>query len=155
MIRSALFTLSLAILTTLSACSPPAAGPGEGLLSHFEGAQYRGKWVVINYWAQWCKPCIKEIPELNELARKDPGIVVLGVNFDGALGAELDQQVETLGIGFPLILEDPAAVLGTDRPHALPTTLILDPEGELVETLMGPQTLESLLAVIERGEGKG
>jgi len=47
----------------------------------FHSADYRGQWVVINYWAEWCKPCIKEIPELNGLDRRE-GYRVLGANFD-------------------------------------------------------------------------
>ena len=104
-----------------------------------------GTWRVINYWAQWCKPCIKEIPELNELAHKHPEITVLGVNYDGATGEQLAQQVAELGITFTNLATDPAAELGMDRPRVLPTTVILTPTGELSTTLVGPQTLASLL----------
>ena len=48
--------------------------------------ELRGQWVVINYWAQWCKPCIEEIPELNALDQKYEQVTVLGVNYDGAIG---------------------------------------------------------------------
>ena len=104
-----------------------------------------GTWRVINYWAQWCKPCIKEIPELNELAHKHPEITVLGVNYDGATGEQLAQQVAELGIAFTNLATDPAAELGMERPRVLPTTVILTPTGELSATLVGPQTLASLL----------
>jgi thiol-disulfide isomerase/thioredoxin len=104
-----------------------------------------GTWRVINYWAQWCKPCIKEIPELNELAHKHPEITVLGVNYDGATGEQLAQQVAELGITFTNLATDPAAELGMERPRVLPTTVILTPTGELSTTLVGPQTLASLL----------
>ena len=104
-----------------------------------------GTWRVINYWAQWCKPCIKEIPELNELAREHPEITVLGVNYDGATGEQLAQQVAELGITFTNLATDPAAELGMERPRVLPTTVILTPTGELSTTLVGPQTLASLL----------
>jgi len=104
-----------------------------------------GTWRVINYWAQWCKPCIKEIPELNELAREHPDITVLGVNYDGAIGETLAQQVAELGIAFTNLDTDPAAELGMERPRVLPTTVILTPTGELSATLVGPQTLASLL----------
>jgi len=104
-----------------------------------------GTWRVINYWAQWCKPCITEIPELNELAREHPDITVLGVNYDGAIGETLAQQVAELGIAFTNLDTDPAAELGMERPRVLPTTVILTPTGELSATLVGPQTLASLL----------
>lgn len=104
----------------------------------------RGQWVLINYWAQWCNPCIEEIPELNELNSKHRDVTVLGVNFDGAQGEELAQQVRQLGLQFASLERDPAAELGVPRPVVLPSTLILDPAGNLVTTLVGPQTLESL-----------
>jgi thiol-disulfide isomerase/thioredoxin len=93
-----------------------------------------GHWVIVNYWAEWCKPCIKEIPELNHLARDHPEIRVLGVNFDGATGEDLDRQVAALGIDFPVLPQDPAAELGTPRPVVLPTTLVLNPAGEVAAT---------------------
>ena len=113
-------------------------------------ANLQGQWVVINYWAKWCKPCIKEIPELNELDQRYAQVTVLGVNYDGATGEELDSQVEQLGIEFAILPEDPAGTLGVDRPVVLPTTLILAPSGELSQTLIGPQTLASLAAAAEQ-----
>jgi hypothetical protein len=79
---------------------------------------------------------------------------VLGVNFDGASGAELAQQLQQLAIRFPTLDADPAAQLGLARPVVLPTTLVLDPSGKLRETLVGPQTLQSLrLATVDRIDG--
>ena len=109
---------------------------------------YRGQWVVINYWAKWCKPCIREIPELNELNQKRSDLTVLGVNYDGTTGEELALQIKDLAIRFPMLLEDPATVLNTSRPVVLPTTLIVSPKGILEQTLVGPQTLESIGAAV-------
>jgi len=130
----AMFTLVLA------GCG--SKGPADGNL---QLDTLRGQWVVINYWAIWCKPCIQEIPELNHLDKLQ-GVSVLGVNYDGVAGEELRQQVDKLGISFPVLTTDPATQLGIERPVVLPTTLILDPEGQLRETLVGPQTLQSLSA---------
>ena len=107
----------------------------------------RGQWLLVNYWAEWCKPCIEEIPELNELDHARTDVSVLGVNFEGATGAELAGKEERLGIAFPTI-EDPAAELGIDRPAVLPTTLLVNPQGELVDTLIGPQTTATLQEAI-------
>lgn len=132
--------LPILLSLALVACSPSQDSRDDGLRLD----ELRGQWVVINYWATWCKPCIQEIPELNALARQYPGVTVLGVNFDGSRGEELARQVGELGIEFATLEEDPAAALGTDRPSVLPTTLVLGPDGELRATLVGPQTLESL-----------
>lgn len=121
-----------------------ACGGGNGAADPIDLDQLRGQWVVINYWAQWCKPCIKEIPELNKLDRQYQQVTVLGVNYDGVSGQELEQQLARLGITFATLGADPAGQLGVPRPVVLPTTLILGPDGQLSATLMGPQTLESL-----------
>ena len=138
----------LSLVLLLTACSP-AAPPGNSLPLD----ELRGQWVVINYWAIWCKPCAEEIPQLNAVDEL-PGVTVLGVNFDGASGAELAQQLQQLAIRFPTLDIDPAAQLGFARPVVLPTTLVLDPSGKLSETLVGPQTLQSLrMATVDRTGG--
>lgn len=136
----------IAALTALllTACTDPGQTLPDNLLPSLDKNSYKGQWVVVNYWAKWCKPCIKEIPELNALDRKYDQVAVLGVNFDAARGDELQAQISQLGIEFPIILEEPSSVLGTQMPRVLPTTLILDPDGNLVATLVGPQDLESL-----------
>ncbi len=130
----------VALVAVLAACG----GDEKPAAKSLDLEALQGQWVVVNYWAKWCKPCIKEIPELNALDRKYPQVAVFGVNYDGASGEELAQQVDELGIAFPTLPQDPAAELGTERPMVLPTTLVLDPAGLLVHTLVGPQTLESL-----------
>ncbi len=140
--------LYLVLTLALTACSGDPA-PRDEL------SELRGHWTVINYWAEWCKPCIKEIPELNELAREYPDLAVVGVNFDGAVDEELANQISQLGIAFPVLAEDPAARLGIPRPAVLPTTLILDPQGKLAHTLVGPQTLESLVQAVGQSTDGG
>ena len=110
----------------------------------------RGQWVLVNYWAIWCKPCIQEHPELNELDHSRSNVTVLGVNYDNLAGDELQSQLDELGVEFATLPEDPAAQLGVASPQVLPTTFILDPEGNLGSTLVGPQTLDSLNQALVR-----
>jgi thiol-disulfide isomerase/thioredoxin len=133
------YLLCLAVMLLLLACADKEAAVPASRLE-----ELRGQWVVINYWAQWCQPCIVEIPQLNALDAQYPQVTVLGVNYDGASGVELEQQRQKLGVTFASLAADPAAQLGTPRPVVLPTTLVLDPAGQLVATLIGPQSLESL-----------
>lgn len=132
----------LGVLLSLLACSENISTAPQPRLE-----ELRGQWVVINYWAQWCKPCIEEIPQLNALDAQYTQVTVLGVNYDGASGTELEQQRQQLGVAFASLEVDPAVQLGTSKPVVLPTTLILNPAGQLVTTLIGPQTLESLALV--------
>lgn len=113
----------------------------------FSLEEYQGRWLFINYWAEWCKPCAEEIPELNQLADQFSGTVaVLGVNFDQVQGELLQQQASKLGIQFELAKTDPAPVLAVKRPTVLPTTLVFSPQGQLHRTLIGPQTVDMLAA---------
>jgi thiol-disulfide isomerase/thioredoxin len=132
-------SLILALMLMLGGCSDSAQQLPTPVI-----ADLRGQWVVVNYWAKWCKPCIAEIPELNRLNREFAAVTVLGVNYDGESGEELSTQIRDLGVDFAMLAQDPAPELGTPRPMVLPTTLILDPAGQLTQTLIGPQTLESL-----------
>lgn len=106
----------------------------------------KGQWRIVNYWAIWCVPCREEIPELNALNRDTP-LVVLSVNYDNSKGEALLRQVRELGIEFPVLEQDPAPSLGLERPRVLPTTLLVDPKGVVTDTLVGPQTQETLIAV--------
>ena len=109
--------LAASCLTLVVACSGGSSSPGPTAL---DTADYKGRWLVVNYWAEWCKPCIKEIPELNALDAKYPQVAVLGVNFDGITGTELEAQKEKLGIGFTVLEQDPSGVLGVAIPSVLP-----------------------------------
>jgi len=122
----------------LIACGNSPGGGESSLEAH------RGQWILVNYWAKWCKPCIKEIPELNALDQGREDVTVLGVNYDGLVGEELAAQLNELKVEFATLPADPAAELGEPRPVVLPTTFILNPDGDLVSTLVGPQTLETL-----------
>lgn len=134
------YLLSCALILSLLAC-----GERDGAAVAPPLESLRGQWVVINYWAQWCKPCIEEIPHLNTLDRDYAQVTVLGVNYDGASGAELERQRQQLGVAFASLEADPAEQLGKARPVVLPTTFIVNPEGKLAAELIGPQTLESLV----------
>ena len=79
----------LLIALSLTAACGPVPGDAPGL----NPADFHGRWLVINYWAEWCTPCIKEIPELNQLAQQYPELAVVGVNFDGTEGDELARQL--------------------------------------------------------------
>ncbi|MFD2229129.1 TlpA disulfide reductase family protein [Alkalimarinus sediminis] len=139
-----IFKLLLAVgVMTLSGC-----GQVEWNLTNGEQKSiddYRGRWLVINYWATWCKPCLEEIPELNLLNKRDD-TEVLGVNFDELQGEELVSQAENLGIAYKMIADDPSKALDIQRPRALPATVLIDKKGGVREVLYGPQTVASILS---------
>ena len=111
--------------------------------------ELRGKVVLINYWAEWCRPCRIEIPELNHFAQQHPDSVrILSVNFDGVKGEALLQQVQALGIEFDTLLQDPRDDLAVPASGGLPETIVLNRSGEVQEVLVGPQTRQSLEVIL-------
>ena len=109
---------------------------------------WEGRWLVINYWAEWCAPCREEIPELNELhhERAAHGLVVLGVNWDELTGEKLTGVIERMDVQFPTLLEDPYLRYGYERAQTLPMTVLISPEREVHRVLFGPQTEATIMA---------
>ncbi len=108
----------------------------------------KGRWVLINYWAEWCKPCLEEIPELNAFAEAyGEQVSVLGVNYDGVEGEALARVIVRFGIDFPVLSQDPASIYKFNRPEVLPVTFVINPEGVVQQRLVGPQTLADLKRV--------
>jgi thiol-disulfide isomerase/thioredoxin len=113
-------------------------------------SEFRQKWVVLNYWATWCAPCRKEIPDLSELHAARDDIVVLGLAFEDTEMENFDQFLEEFNPSYPILLVDvyaPPEPFGA--PRVLPTTIILDPEGRPVKTYLGPVTRENLESFID------
>lgn len=105
-----------------------------------------GQWLVINYWADWCAPCRKEVPEFNRLVQMQQGkpVRVLGVNYDGLRDADLGKAVDALGIRYTVLADDPAKRFELPRSEALPVTYIVDPKGRLRDSLVGEQTADGV-----------
>ncbi|MCD1647710.1 TlpA family protein disulfide reductase [Marinobacter adhaerens] len=144
--HSRFYLVGVALLVlALAGCEKIELERAEGTKLNWDNL--RGQWVLVNYWAEWCKPCLEEIPELNELD-KAPDITVLGVNFDGARGDALVELGERMGIEFTMLADDPGPGFGWKLPVALPATFLVNPGGDLVETRFGPQTEEELRTVI-------
>ena len=127
---------------------PLAAEPVDFSLEDLNGkmqslSDYRGKWVIVNFWATWCPPCLEEIPDLVHFhdARKDRDAVVIGINFEDAAPEQLRAFVDDYLISYPILLNpDLGAPAPTMTVGGLPTTYIISPEGELVARQLGPIT---------------
>ena len=108
-----------------------------------------GKWVIINYWADWCPPCIKEIPELNKLnAKYSDELNVFLFNFDRLEGEELKNQLKKIDAKVPSLITDPQSIYNFTIPESLPVTFVINKKGELSNILRGPQTLEEMEKVL-------
>lgn len=112
-------------------------------------ADYRGKWVIFNYWATWCPSCLDEIPDLVTLAEKRKAdLAVLGVAVDFKNEKEVRDFVDDMLMTYPVILATPKIFGQFGSPPVLPTTLIFNPKGKLVQTKQGKITKEYIESLI-------
>jgi peroxiredoxin len=109
-------------------------------------ADLRGKAVLINHWATWCKPCVKELPALESMYRqlKDQDFVVLGIADDTAPDAYLRSFAEEKGVSFPLIKNQGALERAFGRPALIPTSTLYGPDGHVKQVWTGIVTEDDL-----------
>jgi len=113
-------------------------------------SDYRGQWVVVNYWATWCTPCLKEIPDLSELHEERGDLTVLGLAFEDLEDSDFDEFLEDFDVSYPILKVDvyqPPEPFGA--PRALPTTIILDKQGRAIKAFLGPVTREAIEGFID------
>ena len=103
------------------------------------------KTVLISYWATWCAPCKKEIPELNRLQQQAEmnNWAIIGVNYDGLKGEALEKAVKEMKIQFPVSIEDPGQLLKLKPVEVVPVTFVLSQALKQQQVLLGPQSMET------------
>lgn len=141
----------LALALSVAACALPT---GAMHLTDVKGRTHtleahRGKWVVLNVWATWCAPCIKEMPELEALSRARSDVVVLGLAADGDNVARLEQFARALKVSYPIIAGN-STLMKQYNIKAYPTTMLFDAQGKLVHTRLGQVSQQELAALLPR-----
>jgi peroxiredoxin len=115
---------------------------------------WKGRLVVLNFWATWCTPCTVEMPTLEALWReyRDRGLVVVGVSVDrGAPRALIEPYVRNLGLTFPILLDPDMRTADAWRVRGLPATFVVRPGGEVAGMALGAREWNSaeMKALIE------
>ena len=111
----------------------------------------RGKWLVINFWASWCAPCIKEMPELERFYQQNKSTAqVWGVTFEDSDKDGILEYVERLGVTYPVLGYDQDPLTGYGKVTVLPTTFIIDPEGLFYHRFEGPVTAQDITEIIAK-----
>ena len=105
---------------------------------------YRGKYVLLNFWATWCPPCIEELPSLNTLHREmaPDGLVVLGISVDENKAA-YEQFLEGYDVNFPTVRDPEMAVASLYGTSIYPETYLIDRNGRVVRKYVGPKNWDS------------
>lgn len=120
----------------------------------YDLASHRGKWVVVNFWATWCKPCVKEMPDLSALDTMRDHIEVLGLAYDDTDPQAIRDFLRQHPVSYPIAIvdmDDPPADFA--EPRGLPTTYLIAPDGKMAKKFMGPITAKEIEDAIARAGG--
>ncbi len=149
------FILTLLLSIAIVITSELAVADTNFLLKDTAGikhqlSNYKGKWVLVNYWATWCSPCLEEVPDLVNLYdhRKKKDLMVLGVVFDYKSVKDVNDYVDDMLMSYPIILGDDAVSTQIGSAEVLPTTFIYNPKGELVKIKRGLITKQYIERII-------
>ncbi|CAA9306516.1 MAG: Thioredoxin [uncultured Lysobacter sp.] len=151
---------SAAAQSGASAAAPPPKADIPALdVTTLDGARYelatrRGKWVVVNFWATWCAPCLKEMPDLSALDARREDLEVVGLAYEEIEPADMQVFLKAHPVVYPVAIVDVAAPpAGFETPRGLPTTYLIRPDGRIAKKFLGPVTGADIEAEITRASG--
>ncbi|MBS0631672.1 MAG: redoxin domain-containing protein [Verrucomicrobia bacterium] len=159
-LRRIALALALIVSFGTAACSraepvPATAAPAWKLQSpdgkEISFAQFKGKVVVVDFWATWCGPCRTEIPGYIALQKKHEkdGLVIVGIAVNDTADS-VKAYMAKQGINYPIVMGDDAVVEAFGGIEAIPTTFIIDREGKIRERKMGAVNHEEYAATVEK-----
>ncbi|RDI97789.1 TlpA family protein disulfide reductase [Dyella solisilvae] len=106
----------------------------------FDLAAQRGKWVIVNYWATWCVPCVKEMPDISRFVTTHAGkVTAIGLAYEDSDKADILAFLAKHPVSYPIAqvtLDQP--LKDFDEPRGLPTTWLIGPDGKVAERFIGP-----------------
>ena len=156
-LRSLILSASILLFAAGPALAATAATPALSVTTldgkAFDLKDQSGKWVIVNYWATWCSPCLKELPDISAYvtAHKDK-VAAIGLAFEDTEKSDIEKYLKAHPISFPVaqvdVIEPPKDF---DVPKGLPNTYVIAPDGHVAKAFLGPITTKDLDAVIGGG----
>jgi len=111
-------------------------------------AGYRGKWVIVNFWATWCPPCLEEIPDLVAIKESRKDLEVIGIAMEFQDAKQVMQFADGMFVNYPIVLGDRKISESIGKVDGLPTTFIYDPKGNLAQRHVGKLTRKQIERII-------
>jgi len=157
MIRRFLAVALTALVLTGPAIAATAATPDLKITTldgkPFDLAAEHGKWVVVNYWATWCVPCIKEMPDISAFVKNHKNVTAIGLAFEDTDAKDIRAFLAKHPVVYPIaqvdVMDPPKAF---EAPKGLPTTYLIAPDGTVAKRFVGPVTEQSLGEAISKGK---
>jgi len=120
----------------------------------YDLAEHRGQWVVVNFWATWCSPCLKEMPELSALHTMREHISVVGLAYEEIDVPSMQSFLSEHPVAYPIAIIDVyAPPADFETPRGLPMTYLIAPDGKVARQFLGPVTAKEIEAAIEGSGG--
>lgn len=117
--------------------------------THWSLAAQRGHWVIVNYWATWCAPCIREMPEISRFVKTHVNVRAIGLAYDDSDPQDIRAFIAQHPVSYPIAqvtLDKPPKDF--DDPANLPVTYVIAPDGRVAKRFLGPVNATSLAAVM-------